>query len=229
MHMNARESSTSDTPQVPAAPDAPVSVGGKSQQLPAGAGRIGMYLFLAALFMLFGGSMVGYALVRIAATRDVIGVPGTATRFGLPLGSLDLPKILWLSTFLMICVSLVMHAAVTALRRDAQTLFRRLLVAAAALAVGFLAVQAPALASLLAEHQQKVHADTALYGLIFVFILLHAAHVLGGLIPMGIVTVRGLHGRYDSRNASGVANTALYWHFLDIVWLGMYGVMLGLG
>lgn len=56
-------------------------------------------------------------------------------------------------------------------------------------------------------------------------IALHAAHVVGGLVPLGIVTGRALRGWYDARHAEGVRSCALYWHFLDVVWLTMFGLL----
>jgi cytochrome c oxidase subunit III len=71
--------------------------------------------------------------------------------------------------------------------------------------------------------------DTRLYGMIFFFVLVHAAHVLGGMIYLAIVTHRALDGRYDHENYVGVKHAAMYWHFLDVVWLLMFGTFLFAG
>ena len=65
-----------------------------------------------------------------------------------------------------------------------------------------------------------------MYGLVFCLILLHALHVIGGVISLCVVTVRALHGRYDHENYLGVKYAAAYWHFLDIIWLIMFGMFL---
>jgi heme/copper-type cytochrome/quinol oxidase subunit 3 len=77
--------------------------------------------------------------------------------------------------------------------------------------------------ALLRQHRtlsatQNVH----LYGLIFVLILVHALHVLGGLAGLAMTTANAFRGRYDHENYVGVKNAALYWHFLDVVWIIMY-------
>jgi heme/copper-type cytochrome/quinol oxidase subunit 3 len=60
-------------------------------------------------------------------------------------------------------------------------------------------------------------------------VLIHALHVLGGVIYLAIVTQRALAGRYDHEHYTGVKHAAMYWHFLDLVWLMMFGTFLVLG
>ena len=70
---------------------------------------------------------------------------------------------------------------------------------------------------------------TQLYKLLFILVLLHAAHVAGGVIYFAAVTRRALDGYNDHEYYTGVRNAAMYWHFLDVVWLCMFGTFLYLG
>jgi cytochrome c oxidase subunit 3 len=66
-----------------------------------------------------------------------------------------------------------------------------------------------------------------LYGFTFYMLTgLHAAHVIGGLALLAIVTVRAFCGRYSANAHAGVLYSTMYWHFLDGVWLVMFAVML---
>jgi heme/copper-type cytochrome/quinol oxidase subunit 3 len=65
--------------------------------------------------------------------------------------------------------------------------------------------------------------------LVFVLILLHAVHVLGGLIGLGRVVYGAYRDRYDHESYVGVQNVTWYWHFLDIVWLIMFLSMSAVG
>jgi cytochrome c oxidase subunit 3 len=58
-------------------------------------------------------------------------------------------------------------------------------------------------------------------GMVAVLALLHALHVAGGVIALGIVSVRAVLGRYDHERHWPVDFAAQYWHFLDAVWLCM--------
>jgi heme/copper-type cytochrome/quinol oxidase subunit 3 len=169
-----------------------------------------MALFLASLSMLFAAAMVGYAIIRLAGRRS----PES--------GTLHLPPILWLSTLLVICVSITMSRAVAAVRREQIRAFAAWLTASLLLAIGFLAVQTPAMIGLLAEHARYRTAGLFLYGLIFVLVLLHALHVLGGMIALVRVRWQARRGVYDHEHYQPVRHAAMYWHFLDIIWILMF-------
>jgi cytochrome c oxidase subunit III len=62
--------------------------------------------------------------------------------------------------------------------------------------------------------------QTNAYGsLYFTLTGFHGAHVAGGLLMAMWVIVRAWQGAYDERRHTSVQNFAMYWHFVDIVWL----------
>ena len=149
------------------------------------AGTVGMILFLAALFMLFTASLVAYAMVRIN------GVNAPAA------GTIHLPGLLWLSTAMVVGVSVALTIATRQIREGKHRSYRKSLTAALALALGFLTVQAPAMVNLLQQHASLRGTNVRIYGLIFFLILLHALHVLGGMIVLIVVTVKAHRGAYE--------------------------------
>ncbi len=169
-----------------------------------------MWLFIAALGMLFASSMLGYLVIRFTSSQ----APHA--------GTLHLPAILWLSTATILAASLTIHRALAAVRVEQQSIFRRNLIYTLSLAVAFICIQTPALIALLRAHAQRQPAGPSLYGLLFFLILLHAAHVVGGVVMLGLIAVGAFRGRFDHEDYQAVRNTALYWHFLDIVWLAMF-------
>lgn len=50
----------------------------------------------------------------------------------------------------------------------------------------------------------------------------HAFHVLTGVIFLAIVLRNGLRGRYSPEKHWGVEACAIYWHFVDVVWIFYY-------
>ena len=179
-------------------------------RVPPNAATIGMWLFLAALTMLFSSTMLGYLFIRTTGS----GSP--------QLHSLQLPKLLYLSTGLMLFGSVTIHQAVASVRRERQQLLRKYLVLTCVLAALFVIVQTPALVELMREHAAWRGRGLRLYGLIFVLILVHALHVIGGIIGLALTTAHAFQGRYDHERYAGVRHAAMYWHFLDVVWIVMY-------
>jgi cytochrome c oxidase subunit 3 len=49
--------------------------------------------------------------------------------------------------------------------------------------------------------------------------------VAGGIVALVATTVSAFRGKYDHENHAGVKHAAMYWHFLDIVWIVMYATM----
>src|SRR6185312_764499 len=143
---------------------------GHYPQVPAAAATFGLWLFLIALFMLFAAAMFAYAFIRLAGKKSP------------PPGAIHLPGLLWLSTVLVIGVSFALARSLRYLRIERQAKFRRWIRISLVLGAGFLIVQSPAMVMLLAEHQRFRSAGVFLYGLVFVLVLLHALHVVGGMV-----------------------------------------------
>lgn len=188
---------------------------------------IGMWLFLASLSMLFISSMLGYILCYLGVFGKVLP------------NRMHLPALTWLSTAVLLAASFTMHRAVVAVRRERLALLRSWLYAASALSVVFLMVQTPCMVELFRAHLADLKTipnyDTGtvhpltLDGVIFFLIILHAVHVIGGLVAMAVVMFNVFRDKYDHESYMGIQHAALYWHFLDAVWLVMFTVFMVTG
>lgn len=216
----------------------------RSHPVPRRANTIGMWLFLASLGMLFLASMLGYALIRINNSEFAYG-------------SVKLPATLWVSTVLMLAGSVSIHQALLAIRRERHDAFKTWLTATIVFAALFCIIQTPAMIKLWQEQSKLLEqwsqqtasqapvlppprdtgADERIagtrsvpfYGLVMVLILIHALHVVGGIVSLGLVVRNASKGKYDHENYAGVQNCVLYWHFLDIVWIVMFTVVAAFG
>lgn len=195
---------------------------------PPGTAALGMWLFLAALAVLFVGGMLAYAIVRVTATWErtnpVTGevLPANAP----PLHTMPVPLVLWLSTAAILISSFTIHRAVENVLHERQDKFRQALIATLLLAVPFFLAQGAGLSTMLGR---AAEGGSALQYAVFVLIVIHGLHVVGGLVPLIIVTRQAHKGRYDHEYHGPVKCLALYWHFLDVVWLLMFATFLLLG
>lgn len=187
-------------------------------------GRLGMRLLLLSLSILFASTLVLYAYFRATA-------PDWAHE-----GAAVLPRGLWISTAILVISSGTMALASVAVARDRLGLLAGAMCATLVLGCGFLLLQylnwvdlhraiqvVPPLNTQPAV-QRLAFARTG-YGFFYLLTALHAAHVVGGLVPMLVVTVNSFRRRYHRARAAGVRHCAAYWHFLDVVWLILYGVL----
>ncbi|MDI9403184.1 MAG: cytochrome c oxidase subunit 3 [Limnohabitans sp.] len=175
------------------------------------AGRFGMWIFLAALGVVFASTIVGYLAVRIDNGADFV-----------PIDAPRPPAILLASTVLLLISSVTMQRALR-FGRSGDPRQGGMMLATTALAVAFLVIQLVAWRQLLSEN---LGPTDNLYGWTFyVLTALHAAHVVGGLPPLVITTWRASKGLYGPMDHRGITYTAMYWHFLDAVWLVLYATL----
>lgn len=166
--------------------------------------RLGVLLFIASETMLFGALMTSYVFLRSSATdwTGGAGPPGAA------------PSIA--NTILMAASSAALILGRSQFRRGNPGRCRAMLFAAMALGLAYIAVTVFTLDALLAK---GIHPATSTYaGIFFVLTGLHALHVAGGMVVLGmLLTPRAdvIPGRFRNR----LGDLAVYWHFLTAVWL----------
>lgn len=175
--------------------------------------RMGLYVFFVSLSSLFAASLVGYLITRSQnATWRTAEMPG-------------LPQSLWLSTILIALMSLTLQGALAAVRANKiQTMLFRLRLGFAG-AILFLLNQGR---GWFAMYEGQLSAESrSLYAFTFYLLTgLHAAHVLAGLVPLGVVLLRGRQREYSSSRHEGVLLCVQYWHFLGVVWAVLFGALL---
>lgn len=65
--------------------------------------------------------------------------------------------------------------------------------------------------------------DTGIYGSTFFMLTgFHGVHVVLGTIMLTVITLRCMKGHFSADSHFGYEATAWYWHFVDVVWLGLY-------
>lgn len=178
--------------------------------------KLAFYLFLASLGMFFTGSLVSYIIIRAQAFQPIER----------EYVALQMPAVFVFSTLLLVFVSGFLQMSVYCIRRELQTAFRKWLVLAWISAALFLVCQIFGMESLFESHFVKDDGSTKVFGMCFTLALVHALHVIGGMVFLAFVISQGFRHRYDHERNYAVEHCAAYWHFLDIVWLMMLATFL---
>ncbi|NHZ81040.1 cytochrome c oxidase subunit 3 [Massilia sp. CCM 8695] len=67
---------------------------------------------------------------------------------------------------------------------------------------------------------------SGIYGSIFYLLTgFHGFHVTLGAIMLSVILYRVMKGHFTAENHFGFEGAAWYWHFVDVVWLGLYIVV----
>jgi cytochrome c oxidase subunit 3 len=74
------------------------------------------------------------------------------------------------------------------------------------------------------QEGNSLHSDG--YGSVFYLTEgFHGLHVIGGLFAFLIVLGRTMVGRYTPEKATTAIVVSYYWHFVDVVWIGLYATI----
>lgn len=184
----------------------------ETENIAGSAGALIMGLFLASLGMGFGALVAAFFIFR--AQAEVWPPPGTPA----------LPPYLWISTGTILASSVTVQMALRAVRRSELTASRWWLLATLLLALVFLGSQAY---NWHLAVGRDLPPNRNIFAVLFYLLTgLHAAHIAGGLVPLLIVNVKAHLGRYTAANHAGLRYCAMYWHFVDVVWVVLFGLLM---
>jgi cytochrome c oxidase subunit III len=80
------------------------------------------------------------------------------------------------------------------------------------------------------EYRNLVHEGTSIsssgYGSVFFLTTgFHGLHVIGGLIAFIFMLIRSTMGRFTPAQATSAIVVSYYWHFVDVVWIGLFATI----
>jgi cytochrome c oxidase subunit III len=74
-----------------------------------------------------------------------------------------------------------------------------------------------------AYHELNLKLSSGAYGSTFFMLTgFHGFHVLVGMLMLLFITLRIMKGHFTPERHFGFEGAAWYWHFVDVVWLGLY-------
>jgi len=77
-----------------------------------------------------------------------------------------------------------------------------------------------------AYHELNLKLSSGIYGSTFFMLTgFHGFHVTMGAMMLSVVLYRVMKGHFSPENHFGFEGAAWYWHFVDVVWLGLYVVV----
>ncbi len=209
---DVRSQATDDGPNRTAATAirAATSTAGFATEEPVGrsTGWWGMVLFITTEATLFSALLGSYFYLRFQYGPQW------------PPGGIEHPTLLrpLIMTAVLVPSSLPLIWAERGIRRDKQWQLRLGLLATLAMGLTFLALQG-------AEYSEGLRHftfTTNVYGSLFYSITsFHGTHVAVGLLMVSWLLAASLHGSFDAHRHERVRIAAIYWHFVDLVWVAI--------
>jgi len=179
------------------------------------AALLGVMLFIASEVMFFAALFGAYFNVK--ATTTPFPPEGTE-EFITPFG----PALI--ITIVLVLSSFTMQWATMRIRKGDRTGMNRGLAITLALGLAFFVIVGYEYFVLVTHDDFGI--NSGVYGTLFYTMTgFHGAHVLGGVIGIAVVLVRGMNGQFSAKHHSAVEAIHYYWHFVDIVWVVLFTVI----
>ena len=131
---------------------------------------------------------------------------------GKPALTLALPN-----TIILLVSSLTFWWAESGIRHGSQMRLRIGMFLTLLLGIAFLVIQGVEY-----SHKHFTPASDAYASLFFTITGFHGAHVAAGLLMNIVVQIRVWLGHFSAERHLAVTNAALYWHFVDAVWIVVF-------
>src|SRR5438034_4575050 len=169
--------------------------------------RIGVWVAIGSILMLF---------VALSSSYIVLSASGDDWR------PIVMPKVLWLSTVVILISSFTMEVSRRSLKTLNDAAYGRWLAITLILGLGFLASQLMAWRQLV---RQGVYMSSNPHSSFFyLFTAAHGVHLLGGLVALSFLMLRTKKKRDtvegELRRLGAADAAAIYWHFMYGLWVG---------
>jgi heme/copper-type cytochrome/quinol oxidase subunit 3 len=138
------------------------------------------------------------------------------------------------NTFVLICSSVTMVLALSAIQQGKRAKGTALILATALIGSVFLSVQVYEYYQLMIGHHYPpgisatghFRPSVSLFASCFFTMTgFHGAHVTGGVVCLFLLFFQSLRGVYTSTNYHTVEYVGLYWHFVDLVWIILFTIV----
>ena len=181
-------------------------------------GMMGMYIFLASEVMFFGSLFAMYFYMVGSHNTWPPAAPSSTPEYYVSWWPIP-----FVNTIVLLSSGVTCHFALEALSRDNRRRFFVLMITTIVLGLGFEFGQ---LYEFINAFSRGLNLTANTFASAFFTMTgFHGAHVLGGLVLLTLILYRAARGQFSSRNHVGPAAVTLYWHFVDVVWIFLFGIL----
>ena len=181
----------------------------------AGKAPLGFWIYLMSDCILFASVFAGFAVLR----GNLAGGPNGRELFELNYVAIE--------TGLLLISSLTYGLAMIAVSQNKLQSVYGWLALTFLLGLGFIGMEINEFAKLIAEGAGP--GRSAFLSGFFTLVGTHGLHVTAGLIWMGVMFAHLARRGLNEVNQTRLLLLSLFWHFLDIIWIGVFSIVYLMG
>lgn len=135
----------------------------------------------------------------------------------------QLPPAFFYSTLVIIGCSVTFHLAKKAMQKDNRKATTNLLLTTLALGILFVVLQFVGFGQIVANGYYFTGAESTITTtFLYVVTVTHLFHLAGGIISLLVIIYNHFKQKYNSTQTLGIELGAMYWHFLDFLWVYLF-------
>jgi len=162
-----------------------------------------MWIAIASILMMFAGLTSAFIVKsNLVGWREIV-----------------VPNVFWVSTVAIVASSLTLQLAISAFKQRKASIYRLLVALTFVLGMVFVALQLVGFAELWNNQNIKFTGVSGAGQFLYVIFGLHALHVLGGIVVLIVMLLKAYFGKIKVYSAVPIELAAIYWHFVDILWI----------
>lgn len=135
----------------------------------------------------------------------------------------QLPFAFFISTIVIIGCSITFHLAKKAIKKDNKKATTFFLLSTLVLGLSFVISQFIGFREVVdSGYFFTGNASSITTTFLYMVTIVHLAHLFGGLISLLIIIYNHFKQKYNSTQTLGIELGAMYWHFLDFLWVYLF-------
>lgn len=135
----------------------------------------------------------------------------------------ELPTAFYYSTIVIIASSVTIHLAKKAIQKDNKSRTTIFLLSTLALGILFVILQFAGFRQIVENGYYFTGSESSITTtFLYIVTVVHLIHLAGGLISLLIIIYNHFKQKYNSSQTLGIELGAMYWHFLDFLWIYLF-------
>ena len=135
----------------------------------------------------------------------------------------ELPTAFYYSTIAIIGCSVTFHLAKKSIKNNKHNATTRYLLGTLGLGILFVILQFAGFGQIVESGYYFTGSESSITTtFLYIVTVVHLIHLAGGLISLLIIIYNHFKQKYNSSQTLGIELGAMYWHFLDFLWIYLF-------